>query len=210
MRSVRDASVDIGRAIEALATKSEQISAIVEAITTIAAQTNMLALNAAIEAARAGEHGRGFSVVAEEVRRLAKSSRSAAAGIADLVGEIQDETSRVVATVEDGHRRTAAGVKVVERARETFERLGQAVDELVEQLGEIAGAGERITTACADADARFGELAGDSAHNARSIGQLSAGSSEAGGSLERIAATRLELGRAAGALRELLSSAKLS
>ena len=92
MQAVRDSSTETSEAIRSLGEKSDQIGGIVETITGIAAQTNLLALNAAIEAARAGEHGRGFAVVAEEVRHLAEESQQAAATIAELIQQIQQET----------------------------------------------------------------------------------------------------------------------
>ena len=81
-----------------------------------------LALNAAIEAARAGEQGRGFAVVAEEVRKLAEDSQQAAASIADLVTEIQDETHRTVEIVGEGLQRTEESAAKVEAARGRFSR----------------------------------------------------------------------------------------
>src|SRR5205823_13362916 len=94
MAALKESSGGLADAIQQLASKSERIGGIVETITGIAGQTNLLALNAAIEAARAGEQGRGFAVVAEEVRELAEEAQQAAASIADLVTEIQDETHR--------------------------------------------------------------------------------------------------------------------
>ena len=80
----------------------------------------MLALNAAIEAARAGEQGRGFAVVAEEVRKLAEDSQSAAKEISELIGAMQEETSKAVRVVEDGAKRTRDGAASVELTREGF------------------------------------------------------------------------------------------
>src|SRR5205085_12516326 len=86
----------------ALAGKVTEIGGILELINEIADQTNLLALNAAIEAARAGEGGRGFAVVADEVRRLAERSKSSAAGTAEIVEGIQEETDATVLAMEQG------------------------------------------------------------------------------------------------------------
>ena len=138
MASVRESSDSVSDAIAGWRAKSEQIGGIVETITGIAGQTNLLALNAAIEAARAGEQGRGFAVVAEEVRKLAEESQQAAAMISSLVHQIQTETASVVTIVEDGARRSEEGVGVVEQARDAFERIGLAVEDMTLRIGEIA------------------------------------------------------------------------
>ncbi|MGA2011589.1 MAG: methyl-accepting chemotaxis protein [Solirubrobacteraceae bacterium] len=146
MRSVHEVSTQVSETIVALASKSDQISSIVDAITAITAiteQTKLLALNAAIEAARAGEHGRGFAVVAEEVRKLAEESRGAATGISALIGEIQQQTQCVVDTVRDGAQRTDDGAATIERSREAFARIGAAVDELHAHIHEITAAGQQ-------------------------------------------------------------------
>ena len=140
MGAVREASSSTTAAIGELGAKSDQISGIVETITAIAAQTNLLALNAAIEAARAGEQGRGFAVVAEEVRKLAEESRAAAGSIAALIGAIQADTRHTIDVVEDGARRTADSAATVERAREAFEAIGAAVEQMALRTTDIAAA----------------------------------------------------------------------
>ena len=159
MRSVRDSSQEVSDAIGELASKSGQIGAIVQTITGIAEQTNLLALNAAIEAARAGEQGRGFAVVAEEVRKLAEESQRAAAEISDLVGAIQQETTKAVDVVEAGAKRTADGAEVVEKTREAFQRIGTSVEDMTARIEQIAAASQQIAASATSMQENINEVA---------------------------------------------------
>ncbi len=192
MASVNVASSQVNEAIRALADKSGQIGGIVATITGLADQTNLLALNAAIEAARAGEQGRGFAVVAEEVRKLAEQSQSAAAQIASLIAEIQGETERVVAVVEDGAQRTGEGTAVVERVREAFQSIDQAVQSVSGQIAEIASATAEVATVAQDTSA--------------STQQVSASTEETSASVDQLAASAQELSVTAGRLQELVAA----
>ena len=102
---VRAAIETLAGSVELLGHRSAEIGKIVDVITSIADQTNLLSLNAAIEAARAGESGRGFSVVAEEVRKLAEGSGKAAEQIGELIKEVQEETAKAVKYMEIGTQR---------------------------------------------------------------------------------------------------------
>ena len=179
MEALQESSTAMTGAMGSLQEKIERIGGMVSTITAIADQTNLLALNAAIEAARAGEQGRGFAVVAEEVRKLAEECQGAASQISGLIGQIQSETTRAVDVVEDGSRRTAEGVEVVERARDSFLRLGGAVDEMASMIGRIAAA--------------TAEVASVTEQSSASAQQVSASTQETSSSAEEIAASARSL-----------------
>ena len=119
--------------VDKLGQRSKEIGQIVEAISGIAEQTNLLALNAAIEAARAGEHGRGFAVVADEVRKLAEESQSAAQKIANLIGAIQNDTDDAVASMHEGSVAVREGTKSVENLRTSFDNLEHASKQVADR-----------------------------------------------------------------------------
>ena len=117
MNSIRDQIQDTSKRIKRLGESSQEIGEITELISDITEQTNVLALNAAIQAASAGEAGRGFSVVAEEVQRLAERSGDATKQIAVLVRTIQTDTQDAVAAMERSTQGVVEGAQAVRRRR---------------------------------------------------------------------------------------------
>lgn len=117
-----------------LGERSKEVGKIVEAISSLSEQTNLLALNAAIEAARAGEAGRGFAVVADEVRKLAEQSGTAAQNISQIISGIQNDTIRAMQAMDKGNAEVHAGTKIVQITGEVFSNMERYVDELYEQI----------------------------------------------------------------------------
>ncbi|HLA31873.1 MAG TPA: methyl-accepting chemotaxis protein [Pseudomonas sp.] len=128
--------------VEGLASSSQQIGSVLEVIRSIAEQTNLLALNAAIEAARAGEAGRGFAVVADEVRNLAKRTQDSVEEIRQVIEGLQNGTKEVVSTMHSSHRQAQGSVEQVEQAVAVLQRISQAVSVITDMNLQIASAAE--------------------------------------------------------------------
>ncbi len=131
-----------------LGDRSMEITGIVNVINRISEQTNMLALNAAIEAARAGEHGRGFSVVAEEVRKLAERTAVATQEIDKLVKAIQSETNETISAMDAQTEVVERESNVVTQAGASLARIREVSTESAALVAEISNvAVQQVTTA---------------------------------------------------------------
>jgi methyl-accepting chemotaxis protein len=139
-QAIRDTVAATAKKVKRLGESSQKISQVVNVISDFADQTNLLALNASIEAAHAGEEGRGFALVAEEVRSLARQSAAATAEIEALVAEIQAETNEVVAAMEAGTEQVVAGTKLVDKTRYSLVQIGDVSQEINQLVAEIATA----------------------------------------------------------------------
>ena len=117
--------------------KTRHVGQITGIITSVASSTNLLSLNASIEAARAGEAGRGFSVVADEIRKLAESAGASAEEIAKLIHEIQTETNEVA----DEMRESSLGVK---EGREDMDTMAHSLEHIRSAVSEAASRAEEI------------------------------------------------------------------
>jgi twitching motility protein PilJ len=148
MHEIRDQIQDTSKRIKRLGESSQEIGEITELISDITEQTNVLALNAAIQAASAGEAGRGFSVVAEEVQRLAERSAEAAKQIGALVRTIQTDTHDAVAAMEKSTQGVVEGARLSDAAGTALNDISQVSNHLAELISGISLAtGQQATSA---------------------------------------------------------------
>lgn len=129
----------VSQTMEILQEKIEHIGTIVNAIDDIAEQTTMLSLNASIEAARAGESGRGFSVVADEIRKLADQSLVSADKIRSIIQEITRQTREAGESVDNAYSSVNEQKMVVEHTTESFYQMNEQTRVLTAQVQEILG-----------------------------------------------------------------------
>ena len=152
MNGIRSQIQETSKRIKRLGESSQEIGEIVELISDITEQTNVLALNAAIQAATAGEAGHGFTVVAEEVQRLAERSAEATKQIAAIVKTIQTDTQDAVGAMENATRDVVEGALLSDAA-------GQALSEIDQVSLEAAHLIERISTDTQEQAATAGRVA---------------------------------------------------
>ncbi len=140
MNEIREQIQETSKRIKRLGESSQEIGEIVELISDITEQTNVLALNAAIQAASAGDAGRGFTVVAEEVQRLAERSGEATKQIAAIVKTIQTDTQGAVSAMEESTRGVVEGAKLSDAAGQALAEIGDVSQSLAELIEKISDA----------------------------------------------------------------------
>ncbi|WP_419787736.1 methyl-accepting chemotaxis protein [Pseudodesulfovibrio sp.] len=192
INEVSQSAATLGREVEELDARAEEIGRIINVINDIADQTNLLALNAAIEAARAGEAGRGFAVVADEVRKLAEKTVAATKEVEQAVGTIQDRSGHAMNSMRKTEERVDESTSLSNQAGEALQLIMQEIGDMVRRVEQIATAAEEqsasaeeikhsigdIADIAGDADEAAGQAAGatrDLAHLAQELLDLSRG-----------------------------------
>ncbi len=196
MNAIRSQIQDTSKRIKRLGESSQEIGEITELISDLTEQTNVLALNAAIQAASAGDAGRGFSVVAEEVQRLAERSAEAAKQIAALVRTIQTDTQDAVAAMEKSTHGVVEGARLSDSAGSALSEIDRVSRQLAELIERIS---QQTLTEAQSAN-----------HVATSIQHIFAVTEQTGEGTRSTAELVAELARVAEVLRESVSRFKIA
>lgn len=209
MKVIEKTVAETARVVHELGNKSQQIGQIVEDISALSSQTNLLALNAAIEAARAGEHGKGFSVVAEEVRKLAEQSQVSAQRITELITIILTTTQEAVKAMESGSQEVAAGTEVVEIAGDAFRNIIVLVRQVAEQVRDIAQTMTQTAVSSETIATKINETANISQIIAEQGQNVAASTEEQVAAMQEIAAASENLSEMASLLNEAVAKFKV-
>ncbi len=209
MNLIKHTVDDSATMVKVLGERSHEIGSIVDVITDIADQTNLLALNAAIEAARAGEQGRGFAVVADEVRKLAEESATAAAKISKLIKEIQTETEKAVNSIYNGTVEVDEGNRVVKQSGEYFTKINEAVHDIVNGIENAQKGIEELESNSKQVAVAVENVSSVMEESAAGTEEVSAAAQQQSVSVQEIVSGAQRLGKLAEDLHETVSVFKL-
>lgn len=195
--------------INELEKESVKIGQIVEAIEDISSQTNLLALNAAIEAARAGEAGRGFSIVAEEIRKLAEQSQEATKEITEIISNVQSKTNSAVLVMNESKNEVDIGTDVVNIAGNSFREILEMVKKITEQIHEISKSVSGITSGAETAVKSVKNIKDISIKVADQTQTISAAAEEQSASVQEIASSSRLLANMSEDLQKVIDRFKI-
>jgi len=160
MNDIREQIQETSKRIKRLGESSQEIGEIVQLITEITEQTNVLALNAAIQAASAGEAGRGFTVVAEEVQRLAERSAEATKHISSIVKTIQRDTQDTVEAMEHSTQGVVEGTRIADEAGQALHEIEDVSKRLAALIASISAATQEQARSATDVEANMQSILG--------------------------------------------------
>jgi len=209
MNRVQEMTVEARSYIETMGSRSDEITEVLGAITSISKQIQMLSLNASIEAARAGEHGKGFAVVADEVRKLSDQSREATGQIEQSLAALREYSQRSVEAIGTVHHEIVSGAEAVRSAGGAFEELKSLMQKFNHSVQEVSASTEQVSAGSQQVSASVEETARITERVQARAKDVSEGSARQVEEMEAYARTVGELSRQADELEETVRRFKI-
>ncbi|OBR91862.1 methyl-accepting chemotaxis protein McpA [Clostridium ragsdalei P11] len=204
IENIRKSSTATETTLKVLQELSKKVSGIIDTINSISSQTNLLALNAAIEAARAGEHGKGFTVVAEEVRKLSEETNTGANEISSLVSEMVNEITKAVKNMNSSKDAVESGVVIAKDADKSFVSIIDAVNQISSNVNEIVDVTKDEVATSDKIVNLINTVATITENTAASSEEVAASAEEQNSAIENVAASAEESSALAVSLNNLV------
>ncbi|MFT8361551.1 MAG: methyl-accepting chemotaxis protein [Sporolactobacillus sp.] len=195
--------------MEEFISKVADINEMNNLITELSAQTHLLSLNAAIEAARAGENGRGFSVVAEEIQKLANQSAESTQKITAVIINLQEDAKTVMKGIKNGQLQVGKGLDSVRITQESFDAIKRAVNNVASDIQQVAESLTVVTTNSDKVDKAIMHITTGTAVANQEAQSASAGTEEQSAAMEEIASSAINLSQLAEGLHQLIKEFKI-
>lgn len=187
MEQINESSTTCREVITKLGKESEEIIGIVHVITGISNQTNILALNASIEAARAGEHGAGFSVVAEQIQRLAEQTKSAVESIGKIIHGVVERTGEAVVAMDQSSQLTQNGLEQIRGMEESSQIIASANQNMVAEIVKMSEITKHVYSNGQQVSENMDQVQQNTTNNCSAVEQVTAATQENSASIENIA-----------------------
>lgn len=208
MNSIYSSVKESNLIIQSLNERSKKVSSILDVITEIADQTNLLALNAAIEAARAGEHGKGFSVVADEVKKLAEQSQSSVKNISEIIQGILKDTENSVQIMNQVTENVQSGVQISNNAIKKFNKILDSMKAVTPQMVDISSTSQHVSSEIQEVASNTNELASIAKDNQETAENVAASTEEQLAAMEEISSSTQSLSAMSENLNAAISKFK--
>lgn len=209
MNAIDHSVKEAEKVVMGLEIKSKDITNILRVINGIADQTNLLALNAAIEAARAGENGRGFSVVAEEVRKLAVQSADSAKEIESLISEIVKEIHTSLNVLQSVNKEVETGLVITGETKQSFKHISHMTNQIASELQNMNATVEELSAGAQEISAASNDITAISKKSSDGIQDIAASAEQQLASMEEISSSAQTLERMSEELRDLTKRFKV-
>lgn len=209
MNNTKNASQNVTVVISDLSTKSNEIGKVVEFINGITAEINLLSLNASIEAARAGDAGRGFTVVANEVKKLAELSKKSTQKISNLISEVQNDIKKAVTEVTNTEVSIDEQEVSLKMTDDSFNLIEQSVFEMANKIKEVTDETKEINKNAISMEKSMKNIVGIIEQNASGTEEVAAATQEQTASVEEVACSMNHLAELSGSLQKSLNKFKV-